>query len=216
VSGSGATTARNGDRRADILEAAAAVFVEHGFDAATTREIGDRAGVLSGSLYHHFATKEEMLFALVRDVYTGVLASLETIGAAPGTAADRLRLLVTIHVRHLIGNLARTTLALHESRSLTEEHQAVIAEAEARYVAIVTGLIEEGEADGSIRGDTDPKLARMVVLGAANWVYRWYRPGGPHATDEIATTIASLTVDGLAAGAGERRGSGGHVAAVQR
>jgi AcrR family transcriptional regulator len=206
--------ARNGSRRDDILEAAAEVFVERGFDAATTREIGERAGVLSGSLYHHFATKEEMLFTLVRDVYTGILASLEQLRDAPGTGADRLRLLVEIHVRHLIANLARTTLSLHEFRSLTEEHRAVIADAEARYAGIVTELIEGGRRDGSLRTDTDPKLARMVVLGAANWVYRWYRPDGEHATDEIAAAIASLTVDGLAADRSRRRGSEGNVTAV--
>jgi TetR/AcrR family transcriptional regulator, cholesterol catabolism regulator len=206
--------ARSGARRDDILEAAAEVFVERGYDAATTREIGERAGVLSGSLYHHFATKEEMLFALVRDVYSEILASLAEIGEAPGTCADRLRLLVEIHVRHLIANLARTTLALHEFRSLTEEHRAEIAAAEARYASIVTELIEGGRQDGSLRSDTDPKLARMAVLGASNWVYRWYRPEGGHTTDEIAGAIASLTVDGLTAEPAQPRGSERNVAAV--
>ena len=206
--------ARTGRRRDDILLAAAEVFVERGFDAATTREIGERAGLLSGSLYHHFETKEEMLFALVRDVYSGILASLESMQAAPGSGADRLRLLVEIDVRHLIGNLARTTLSLHEFRSLTEEHRAVIADAEARYAAAVTELIEEGRADGSIRPDADPKLARMVVLGAANWVYRWYRADGEHDTESIAATIASLAVDGLAARTNTRRGSEERVASV--
>lgn len=201
-------------RRDDILLAAAEVFVERGFDAATTREIGERAGLLSGSLYHHFETKEEMLFALVRDVYSGILASLESVQEAPGTGADQLRLLVEIHVRHLIENLARTTLSLHEFRSLTEEHRAVIAEAEARYAAAVTELIEEGRADGSIRPDADPRLARMVVLGAANWVYRWYRVDGEHDTGSIAATIASLAVDGLAARLEGRRETEERVASI--
>lgn len=206
--------ARTSRRRDDILLAAAEVFVERGFDAATTREIGERAGLLSGSLYHHFETKEEMLFALVRDVYSGILASLGSVHAGPGSGADRLRLLVEIHVRHLIGNLARTTLSLHEFRSLTEEHRAVIVDAEARYAAAVTDLIEEGRADGSIRPDADPKLARMVVLGAANWVYRWYGADGEHDTESIAATIASLAVDGLAARTNTRQGSEERVASV--
>jgi TetR/AcrR family transcriptional regulator, cholesterol catabolism regulator len=206
--------ARTGSRRDDILEAAAGVFVERGFDAATTREIGQRAGVLSGSLYHHFATKEEMLFALVRDVHTESLASLEYLDDHPGSCAERLRLLIEIHVGHLVANLERTTLALHESRSLTEEHAAVIAEAEERYAGIVTDLIDGGRRDGSLRADADPKLARMVVLGAANWVYRWYRPDGEHATEEIAAAIASFAVDGLAVGGPKQRGSEEHVAAL--
>jgi hypothetical protein len=75
-------------------------------------------------------------------------------------------------------------------------------------------MIEGGRADGSIRGDADPRLARMVVLGAANWVYRWYRPDGTHTPEEIAACIASLTVDGLAVETMQRRGSEGNVAAL--
>ena len=205
---------RSATRRDDILEAAADIFVERGFDAATTREIGERAGVLSGSLYHHFETKEEMLFTLVQDVYSEILASHEELLDAPGSGAERLRLLVEAHVRHLIANLTRTTLALHEFRSLSEEHRSVIAGAEERYVAIVAELIEEGRRDGSLRGDADPRLARLVVLGAANWVYRWYSADGDRSADEIAGAIASLAVDGLAAPP-HRRGSERDVAPVR-
>jgi AcrR family transcriptional regulator len=204
---------RSATRREDILGAAADVFVARGFDAATTREIGERAGVLSGSLYHHFETKEEMLFILVRDVYSEILVSHEELLTAPGPAAERLRLLVEAHVQHLIANLARTTLALHEFRSLSDEHRTTIGEAEARYVAIVTELIDQGRADGSLRADADPRLARLVVLGAANWVYRWYSADGAQTADEIAAAVASLAVDGLAAPP-HRRGSEAHVAAV--
>jgi AcrR family transcriptional regulator len=186
-----------------VLEAAAAVFLERGFEAATTRDIGERAGVLSGSLYHHFETKEEMLFELVRDVYDGVLAFVD--GLEPtGTAADRLRRVLEHHVRHLIANLARTTLFLHDLRSLTPEHRAAIEAAEARYVDVITGLLAEGRADGSLRPDLDPLLTRMVLLGAVNWVYRWYRPGGALSAEAIATEIASLLLDGVSSRAPER------------
>jgi AcrR family transcriptional regulator len=185
-------------RRDEVLEAAAAVFVERGFESATTRDIGERAGVLSGSLYHHFETKEDMLFELVRDVYDGILGFVDTLDPGQGSARDRLRSLIEHHVRHLIANLARTTLFLHEFRSLTAAHREVIAGAEERYVARVTELVEEGRRDGSLRDDLDPRLARMVVLGAANWVYRWYRPDGPWEAAEVATGVAAIVVDGLA------------------
>lgn len=196
---SGAARRRTGSgstRREEVLEAAAAVFLERGFEAATTRDIGERAGVLSGSLYHHFETKEEMLFELVRDVYDGVLAAVEAL-PPEGRAAHRLRLVLENHVRHLIANLARTTLFLHEVRSLTEEHRRAVEAAEERYVGVVTGLLEEGRADGSLRSDLDPLLARMALLGAANWVYRWYRPGGARSPEAIATEIARILLDGV-------------------
>lgn len=195
------TTARRepsgSTRREEVLEAAAEVFVERGFEAATTRDIGDRAGVLSGSLYHHFETKEQMLFELVRDVYDEPLAFIDGLDAVGGTAADRLRAVIEHHVRHLTANLARTTLFLHEFRSLTEEHRAAVHAAEERYVGVVTGLVAEGREDGSIRRDVDPRLARMVLLGAVNWVYRWYREGGIWSRDELATQIADILLDGV-------------------
>ncbi len=183
-------------RREEVLEAAAAVFVERGFEAATTRDIGERAGVLSGSLYHHFETKEEMLYELVRDVYAGVLDFVDGLPDG-GTGAERLRLILEHHVVHLAANLSRTTLFLHEFRSLTAAHRAEIALAEERYVGVVTGLVATGIADGSLRPALDARLARMTVLGAVNWVYRWYRTDGEWSAETIATEIASILLDGL-------------------
>lgn len=74
----------------------------------------------------------------------------------------------------------------------------VVADAEDRYVGFVTRLVEEGQRDGSIRADADPRLVRMVVLGAVNWVYRWYREGGAWGTrppgDRNLLTLAGRRV----------------------
>ena len=190
-------TGQPSSRRAEILRAAAEVFVERGFDATTTRDIGERAGLLSGSLYHHFDTKEQMLHELVVDVYAPTAGYVARARAAGADGADRLVQLVRHHVVHLLGNRHQAVLFLHEARSLTAEHRAAIEAEEHRYVGAIDELVAEGRADGSLRVDVDPVIARLTVLGAANWVYRWFDGDGVWEVDEVATTIARLAVDGL-------------------
>lgn len=184
-------------RRAEILRAAAEVFVERGFDATTTRDIGERAGLLSGSLYHHFDTKEQMLHELVQDVYTPTAEYVARARSCPGGAADQLFDLVRSHVRHLLTSRHQAFLFLHESRSLTPEHRAAIGTEERRYVEAIDGFLLDGRSDGTLRADVDPVLARLTVLGAANWVYRWFREEGEWSPDQVADTIATITIDGL-------------------
>lgn len=191
-------------RRTEILEAAAEVFVERGFDATTTRDIGERAGLLSGSLYHHFDTKEQMLHELVHDVYTPTAGYMAEARERAEDAAATLFHLVRVHVGHLLRSRHQAFLFLHESRSLTPEHRATIKEEEERYVGAIDDLVAEGQAEGSLRDDIDPVLARLVVLGAANWVYRWFRDDGDWSPDHVAETIAKVTVDGLRTDAVQR------------
>lgn len=190
-------TGQPSSRRAEILRAAAEVFVERGFDATTTRDIGERAGLLSGSLYHHFDTKEQMLHELVADVYTPTAGYVAEARAKGRDGADRLWRLVRRHVVHLLGSRHQAFLFLHESRSLSPEHREAIEAEERRYVAAIDELVAEGRDDGSLRTDVDPVLARLTALGAANWVYRWFDEAGDWDAEEVATTIATIAVDGL-------------------
>lgn len=190
-------TGQPSTRRAEILRAAAEVFVERGFDATTTRDIGERAGLLSGSLYHHFDTKEQMLHELVADVYAPTAGHVAEAREEGRDGAERLGRLVRRHVVHLLGSRHQAFLFLHESRSLAPDHRDGIEAEERRYVAAIDDLVAEGRADGSLRTDVDPVLARLTVLGAANWVYRWFHEDGEWDVDEVATTIATITIDGL-------------------
>src|SRR5579864_7077088 len=92
------------ERRAEILAAATRRIAEHGFEATTVRQIADDVGILSGSLYHHFATKDEMLHEIVHDVVLQIRDNAIRIANSPLDAEHRLVALILLDLGELTRN----------------------------------------------------------------------------------------------------------------
>jgi AcrR family transcriptional regulator len=184
-------------RRAEVLATAAQVFYEKGYDATTTQDIADRLGILKGSLYYYIDTKEALLFEVIDDAYTGTLERLHAALESDDTPLERLRFLVSTHVIHLIDNLVRTALSLHEARALSPEHAEVLQSEQHEYRKGIASIIADGQKAGEIDPELDPRVAALSVLGAANWVYRWYRADGPLTPQQIADEITRFAIAGL-------------------
>jgi AcrR family transcriptional regulator len=181
-------------RHAEVLNAAAQVFFEKGYEATSIADIGERCGLLKGSLYYYIRSKDELLYEVVKDVF-GRRRLMEEL--AEGSTPERLLRFVEGHVLYLTQNITKTAVFLHDYRSLSPQRRKLAKQREQEYVAAVTQLIEEGQADGSFRREVDPKLATFAVLGAINWVYRWYRDGAAHTPEEIGQEFAEIIVRGL-------------------
>lgn len=184
-------TRKPGDERwAELLQVAGRTFASKGYSATTLQGIADELGMLKGSLYYYIRTKEDLLFELVRAVL--VLAEERLSERVPddGPAIDRLEVLVREHVIFLIEHLTETTVYLHEGDQLTTDRRADLPVH--GFIARLERLVAEGQEDGTIRADVDPRMGALFILGSANWVYRWYRPGGDLAPEEIADEIARM------------------------
>ena len=185
-------------RRDEVLQAAADLFFEKGYEATSTADIAERVGILRGSVYYYLDTKEALLFELLEGVFAGFLAALADIQAEERDALAKVRQVVGHHVRYLADNLVRTTLFLTESRSLSAEHRAVVLAQEEEYRSALGELIASGQREGTIRGDVSPEIVAMAIVGAANWVHRWYSTDGGATADEIARQFELVLTDGLA------------------
>jgi AcrR family transcriptional regulator len=179
----------------ELLEIAARIFARKGYRSTTLQDIADEFGVLKGSLYHYIRSKDDLLFEVVRSVFSTGLDNLRRLAGSEHDPVERLRAVIRGHVLYLIDNLVETTVLLHEFDQLSDERRAEIPIRE--YQTIIAGLIADAKADGLVKPDVDPQLAALAVLGAANWVYRWFRPGGGRMPEEIANQYADLLVDGM-------------------
>ncbi|MCE0764719.1 TetR/AcrR family transcriptional regulator [Pseudonocardia kujensis] len=184
----------------ELLDIAARIFARKGYRSTTLQDIADEFGVLKGSLYHYIRSKDELLFEVVRTVYGGGLAHLRELAGADLDPVERLRAVIRGHVRYLIDNLVGTTVLLHEFDQLSAEHRARLPVRD--YQEVVAGLVVDARADPRVKPDLDPQLTALAVLGAANWVHRWYRPDGRRSPEEIGAAYADLLVDGMLTGAG--------------
>jgi len=184
------------ERWADILNVSARMFAEQGYAATSLQHIAEELGILKGSLYYYIASKDDLLYEVIRTVYAAGVASFQAAAAADGPVLDRLRAAISGHVGYLIDNITATTVYLHEYDRLSKERRAALNEFD--YADALRRLILEGQGDGTLRTDLDATVASLAALGAANWVYRWYREGSvdPQA---IAHQMAEITVSGLSA-----------------
>jgi len=181
----------------ELLDTAARIFARKGYKSATLQDIADEFGVLKGSLYHYIRSKDDLLYEVIRAVLDVGLAKLREQAAVDLDPVERLRAIVHAHVLHLIDNLIGTTVLLHEFTQLSPERQAATPIRD--YQIVLEQQVAAARDDPRVRPDVDPQLSALAILGATNWVYRWYRPDGTRSPHQIADYFAATLVDGLLA-----------------
>lgn len=186
-----------GERRQEIIDAAAVIFQEKGYTATSIRDVAESVDILKGSLYYYIKSKDDLLFSVIQEVHEGGLANLESGMNADGSALDNIHVFVTRHATYNAANLVKMTVFFHDFRSLSDERRREIVEERDIYDRHLRGLIKAGQEEGSVRADVDPKLAAFWILGGMNWMYQWYRPSGTQPLEVIANEFADLAVNSL-------------------
>lgn len=184
------------NRREELLRVCARLFREKGFDGTTIRDISAAAGMHSGSPFYHFKTKQEMLAAVMEQGLTEGLRRTEAVMALALPPERKLERLIRVHLGTILedGNDFIPVL-LYDWRSLDAAGRRRIVAVKDRYDALWQDLIDELARKGLVAGDA--KLARLLVLGAVNWVGQWYRPGDRLTLDEIATGAVRVFLRGV-------------------
>ncbi len=185
-------------RHQEILDAAALIFREKGYEATSTQDIAEAVGILKGSLYYYIDSKEDLLFAIIDEAYKGALRELDRCKAMPGNALLKLRLIIESHVQYFTNNEVKMAVLFRDFRSLSEERQKIIAGEGDQYLEDVRSLIRQGQAEGTVASDIDPRLTSLAIAGMVNSMSQWYDPLGPNKPAELAHAFVRLVIVGLA------------------
>jgi AcrR family transcriptional regulator len=186
-------------RRDAIVSAAARFFAERGYAAVGMRDVAEAVGVRGPSLYHHFASKEEILYAICLTVTDEPNAQNLPLLDAPGTATERLSALVRAHLRHLHRRRTEHVVGLHELAALAPEHRAVVDGHRRHYQHRVREVIAAGAAAGELTVP-DPHLAAFAVCDVLNGLSNWFRADGDLTLDEVADGYVDLIVGRMLGG----------------
>jgi AcrR family transcriptional regulator len=182
-------------RRAEILRSAVSAFRRRGYHGASVDEIAGTLGMTKGNLYYYFRNKEEILFFChdwSLDILLDRLAEVEEAGGPP---ERKLRRLIVAFVHMIIDELHGTALTL-DLQALSPAHLKRVIAKRDRFDRGLRRIIEDGIASGAF-APGDPKLLTFAVLGAANWITRWYDPSGPRTSDEIGNAFADFCMRGM-------------------
>jgi AcrR family transcriptional regulator len=184
-------------KKREILEAASRVFRRKGLHAAGMRDIAAELDMAVGNLYYYFQDKEDLLAFVQQTTLAGLLSLAARVEALDLRVDRKLWLLLAGHVS-LLNEQTPGSLAHLEVEALGEERRRPIQEGRDEYERTFRRLIDEGVATGIFR-TSDPKVAALALLGAANWSVKWFRPGGGKTAREIGQDLADLLVRGLLA-----------------
>ncbi|QJY44772.1 TetR/AcrR family transcriptional regulator [Pseudonocardia broussonetiae] len=193
----GARRRKQHARRQEVLDTAARMFFERGYEATTTQDIGAALGLLKGSVYYYISSKQDLLFELVQQYHDDTREHFEPILASDAPPVDKLRELIMVDTAHTARNLERSTLFYTEWRSLPQERRSVIVAERARHESAVQEWIVAAQAAGAIRPEVDAKIASFAIFGMVNSVYRWFTPDGRKSAEEIGRDFSDLVLGGL-------------------
>ncbi len=178
-------------RRKELTRLAAQLFVQEGFDRTTVRMLAQEMGIKSGSLFHHFKDKQEILAAVIEEGTQNALMiarqSIERCSADPET---RLRVMARAHLETLFADRNAHVVALFEWRRLDPVASAHLSHLRDAYEALWVQVIDDALEAGLIYGDRF--LVSRFVLGALNWTVRWYDPNGPRTPDDLADELVAM------------------------
>lgn len=182
--------------REDILRAAAAIFQEKGYHAASMQDIAEAVDLQKGSLYHHVSSKQEILLALLDEALGLIVERLEGAITPDLSSSLKLRQAMQAYLDFLAENRSLSSVLLLEYRSLEPEFKDLHIPRRDHVDRIWQGIIEEGVSAGEFKTLT-PGLVSKALLGVLNWTITWYREDGPLSTLEIADHFTDLFLQGL-------------------
>ncbi len=183
--------------RVQILQSAAAAFRRLGYHGATVEAIAAALHMKKGNLYYYFRNKEEILFACHQYSLDRLLELLETVERSEEAADQKLRRLIVEFVHTILDELHGTALFL-DLEALSPAHLRTVIVRRDRFDRGIRSIIDEGIASG-LFAPGDSKLLGFAMLGAVNWIPRWFDPAGPASSGQIADRFADYLVEGLRA-----------------
>ncbi len=182
--------------RDDILDAAAQVFRQKGFNGASMQDIAEAVNLQKASLYHHVTSKQEILLALL-DRALGMLTDhIAGIAAQDLPVDQKLRQMMCAYLIALADNSDLSSVLLFEHRSLDKKSHARHVPQRDKFEGLWREVINEGVRT-KVFECADAGVAVRALMGVMNWTLTWYRPNGGKTIEKIADEYADLMFHGL-------------------
>jgi TetR/AcrR family transcriptional regulator, cholesterol catabolism regulator len=199
--------------RQEILRTAARLFQQQGYDATSMNDVAAALKLSKGGLYHHFQSKDEILFHIMSHAMditeARVINVVRRIDAAGATAAgrtdvtradvteERLRTLIRLHIEVVLSPEDREiTVMLHENHPLPPALRRKINARKKDYLHFVEHLIADVQRNAERKGNSlspvTPRAAALALVGMINWIYQWYKPDGPLTGEAIVKQYTDI------------------------
>lgn len=186
------------DSRQEILRTAARLFHRRGYDATSMNDVAAALKFSKGGLYHHFRSKDEILFSLMEQAMKITQERVIEPVLKVSDPEQRLRDLIRRHVEVVLSPRDREiSIMLHENHPLPPSLRRRINRRKKDYVHFVESLVAEVQHARHSTSSVTPRAAAFALLGMINWIHQWYRPEGKLDAEQLARQYAELFFSGV-------------------
>ncbi len=187
-------------RREELLAIAADLFAQRGFKNTTVRDIADASGILSGSLYHHFDSKESMVDEILSSFQTELFRQYDEVASSDLDPRAKFEAVIRISFEAIHDHHSEVAIYQNDAAYLAEfERFGYLNERNAQLRKLWVSLLEEGVGAGAFRPDLDTEVVYRFIRDTVWVAVRWYRPGGNLSAHDVADQYLSILLDGIAA-----------------
>ncbi len=193
-------TTRTASRREELLAIAAELFAQRGFKNTTVRDIADAAGILSGSLYHHFDSKESMVDEILSTFQAELFRRYDEVAASDLDARAKFEAVIRLSFEAIHDHHSEVAIYQNDAGYLAEfDRFGYLNERNDQLRKLWVSLLEEGVHSGAFRPDLDTEVVYRFIRDTVWVAVRWYRPGGSLSAHDVADQYLSILLDGIAA-----------------
>jgi TetR/AcrR family transcriptional regulator, cholesterol catabolism regulator len=204
-------------RRQELLELSARLFAERGYGATTVRDIADEAGILSGSLYHHFPSKEAIVDEILSTFLDELFGEYRRIMAQDMGARQKLEAVVVESFQCIDKHHAAVAIFQNEAKHLAQSQRfSYLNDRNREFRRLWMQILQDGVRTGAFRATLDTDLVYRFIRDTVWVAVRWYRPGGRMSAETVAAQYLDILLDGIAGRRGRSRVANGMNAAKER
>ncbi len=186
------------DKKKLILEQAAALIAQKGFDVATMMDVARACGTSKSHLYHYFPSKEELLYAIVHEHITRQAAELSDIIGQALPAQERFAQFIHCFVEGASRSRHEHIMLMNDLKFLPPHQQQEIHQLEVRMTQLMQGLLSEINPEVMQPKEVQKPYA-LLLYGMMIWTFSWYQRSGPISPADLARRISDLFVHGFKA-----------------
>lgn len=192
----GGTGRRTRDRKGELIQIAAELFAQRGFLATTIRDIADAAGIQSGSLYHHFASKESMVEEILAEYWSKLLERYNAVVESEDDVTAAASGLIKASV-HLLDECALALRVMLNDWTYLSETFPFMESSLHECQDIWLDVIRRGIESGAFSDSVEPTILYRTIMSSVSGTARWFRPDGPVSVEELSEEMATLFMQGI-------------------
>lgn len=185
-------------KREQIIKEAAFLFKQKGYSATSMRELAEQVGMEAASLYNHIRSKDEILEEICFNVANEYVAHIGIIEEMEASTTDKLKELISLHVRMIITGPNEVSVANNDWKNLSDTKKELYKQVRKGYEKRIGGLIREGMQRGEIR-EVQVSVALFTLLSSLRWIELWYKPERDVTPAQLEKDLTTLLLEGFKA-----------------